>query len=61
MEPITLCGAVIVGFGLWIEFESTVKKLVNTVCNSKIIRRIMLLISSEQKSACANRYAPYSR
>lgn len=61
MEPITLCGAVIVAFGLWIEFESTVKMLVSAVCKSKIIKKIMTLITAEQKPVYANRYAPYSR
>lgn len=61
MEPITLCGAVIVAFGLWIECESTVKMLVNAVCKSKIIKKIMTLITTEQKPVYANRYAPYSR
>lgn len=26
MEPITLCGAVIVVFGLWVEFEAIIMK-----------------------------------
>lgn len=31
MEPITLCGAVILVFGLWIEFEPKIKAAVKAV------------------------------
>jgi len=37
MEAITLCGLVIVMFGLWVEFEAAVKTLVKTICNSRFI------------------------
>jgi hypothetical protein len=37
MEPITLCGAVILAVGLWVEFESIIMKVVNAFSNSKII------------------------
>lgn len=60
MEPITLCGAVIVVFGLWIECETTVKLLVRSVSNSKILKGIMSLTSG-QKAVCTNRYATYTR
>ena len=59
MEPITLCGALIVAFGLWIEFESMVKTLVKAACGSKILVRVMLL--SERKPVCANRYIVSTR
>lgn len=36
MEPITLCGAVIVVFGLWVELEPVVKAVVRVVCKSKL-------------------------
>ncbi len=60
MEPITLCGAVIVVFGLWIEFESTVKLLVRSVNKSKILKGIMSLFSG-QRPVYTNRYAAYTR
>lgn len=31
MEPITLCGAVILAVGLWVEFEPLLMKLVQTM------------------------------
>lgn len=35
MEPITLCGAVIVVFGLWVEFEPRVMAVVRLISKSK--------------------------
>lgn len=60
MEPITLCGAVIVVFGLWIECESTVKLLVRSVSNSKILKG-MISLTSRQRTVHTNRYAAYTR
>ena len=60
MEPITLCGAVIVAFGLWIEFESIVRILVRAVCKSKILVGIMSLVS-EQRPVSTNKYILYTR
>jgi hypothetical protein len=37
MEPITLCGAVIVLFGLWVEFEPAVRAVARTIAKSKLI------------------------
>lgn len=45
MEPITLCGLVIVMFGLWVEFEPVVKTVV------KKIRKIMVYSEFFSKSA----------
>lgn len=48
MEPITLCGAVIVAVGLWVEFEPIILKVARTISGS----RIMMAITSsppEQK------------
>ena len=36
MEPITLCGAVIVMFGLWVEFEPKIMAVVNAIRNSRL-------------------------
>jgi hypothetical protein len=41
MEPITLCGAVIVAFGLWVEFESIIMKVVRTISSSTIVAALM--------------------
>ena len=54
MEPITLCGLVIVMFGFWVELEPAVKAMV------KKIRKCMLysalfLFSTVQKPVCVNR------
>lgn len=38
MEPITLCGAVILAFGLWIELEPTLKAVARAICNSKLFK-----------------------
>ena len=31
MEPITLCGAVILAVGLWVEFESIIMKVARAI------------------------------
>jgi hypothetical protein len=41
MEPITLCGAVIVMFGLWVEFEPAVKAVTRTIFKSSLIAEII--------------------
>ena len=40
MEPITLCGAVIVMFGLWVEFEPVLRSVAKAVCKSKFYTEI---------------------
>lgn len=40
MEPITLCGAVILAVGLWVEFESIIMKVVKAFSNSSIMTAI---------------------
>jgi hypothetical protein len=37
MEPITLCGAVILAVGLWVEFESIIMKVTKAISNSNIM------------------------
>lgn len=37
MEPITLCGAVILAVGLWMEFESIIMKAARAISNSNIM------------------------
>ncbi len=41
MEPITLCGAVIVMFGLWVEFEPALRAVTRTICKSRFIAEII--------------------
>ncbi len=41
MEPITLCGLVIVMFGLWVEFEPALKAVVRVICKSNIFTMII--------------------
>lgn len=41
MEPIALCGAVIVLFGLWVEFEPGVRAVVKMICNSKFYKEVI--------------------
>ncbi|HIJ82393.1 MAG TPA: hypothetical protein HPP76_11870 [Desulfuromonadales bacterium] len=40
MEPITLCGVVILAFGLWVEFESTVRALIKAILTSRLFKEI---------------------
>ncbi|MSN26923.1 MAG: hypothetical protein GJV46_13760 [Geobacter sp.] len=42
MEPITLCGAVIVMFGLWVEFEPTLLAIVKVICKCKLFKEMNL-------------------
>jgi hypothetical protein len=41
MEPITLCGAVIVMFGLWVELEPALRAVTSTIRKSKLIAEII--------------------
>jgi hypothetical protein len=41
MEPITLCGLVIVVFGLWVEFEPAIKSFVKMICKSKFFTDVL--------------------
>lgn len=41
MEPITLCGAVIVVFGLWVEFEAIIMKCVRAISGSTIMTALL--------------------
>lgn len=37
MEPITLCGLVIVALGLWVEFEPAVMAVVKRICKNRFL------------------------
>lgn len=41
MEPITLCGAVIVVFCLWVEFEATIMKVVRAMYGSAMMAALL--------------------
>ena len=41
MEPITLCGLVIVMFGLWVEFEPAVRTVVKMICKNKLVTEVV--------------------
>jgi hypothetical protein len=41
MEPITLCGAVILAVGLWVEFESIIMKAARAISSSSIMTALM--------------------
>jgi len=41
MEPITLFGAVIVIFGLWVEFEPKLMAVVSTICSSTLYKAMI--------------------
>lgn len=60
MEPITLCGIVIVVFGLWIECESPLKRLVRSFCRSSLLKGMVALATAERKPVFVNRYVPYA-
>ena len=36
MEPITLCGLIIVLFGLWVEFEPAIMRVVSAIRRSRL-------------------------
>jgi len=40
MEPIVLCGFVIVMFGVWVEFEPTVRVVVKIIFKSKFFTKV---------------------
>ena len=61
MEPITLCGLMIVMLGAWIECEDLVRAVKQAVCRSSLFRRMAEICAAEGKTACVNRYAPYPR
>ena len=41
MEPITLCGAIIVVFGLWVEFETVIMKVARAISGSAIMTALL--------------------
>jgi hypothetical protein len=41
MEPITLCGLVIVMSGLWVEFEPAVRTVVKMICRCRLFKEVV--------------------
>ena len=41
MEPITLCGLIIVMFGLWVEFEPAVRTVVKMICRCRLFKEVV--------------------
>lgn len=41
MEPITLCGAVSLMFGLWVEFEPRLRALVRRICATRLFAELV--------------------
>ena len=60
MEPITLCGLVIVAFCWWLELETHVMALLRGIGNSKALQRLIAQLPV-MKPVCVNRYVPYTR
>ncbi len=59
MEPITLCGAVIVAIGLWLELELMVKMLAKAARGSRVLKKLKAQFL-EQKPVFANRYVEFT-
>jgi len=41
MEPITLCGLIIVMFGFWVEFEPALRSITNTIYKSSVFSGVI--------------------
>ena len=54
MELITLCGAVILVFGLWLELETVIRRIGSAVLKSKIATS--LISPSTEQSPVYTRY-----
>lgn len=65
MELITLCGLVIVVFGLWVEFELAAKMVVKMIRNSKFVKdnstnkAVQQLASMSRLPICLAKLPPY--
>jgi hypothetical protein len=55
MEPIALCGAAIVAFGLWLELEILAKTVVKAARGNRVLKKVMPLFK-ERKPDFTNRY-----
>ncbi len=59
MEPITLCGVVIVAFGFWVELEAPLKALARVIRKCTFFKGGATLVTAGQRPVYANRYVPY--
>jgi hypothetical protein len=57
MEPITLCGAVIVVFGLWVEFEAIIMKGARAISGCTIMTALLSLM--QERRPVASTPGPY--
>jgi hypothetical protein len=48
MEPITLCGAVIVLFGLWVEFEAIIMKGTRAISGNSVMTALLSLMKEQR-------------
>ena len=51
MEPITLCGAVIVIFGLWVEFEAIITKGARAISRCTIMTALLSSMKEQRPVA----------
>ena len=51
MEPITLCGAVIVVFGLWMEFEAIIMKGARAISGCTIMTALLSSMKEQRPVA----------
>jgi hypothetical protein len=54
MEPITLCGLIIVMFGLWVEFEPALRSAATTIYKSNVLSEV-ISTSTVQKPVYVSR------
>jgi hypothetical protein len=54
MEPITLCGLIIVMFGLWVEFEPALRSAANRIYKSNVFSEV-ISTSTVQKPVYVSR------
>lgn len=48
MEPITLCGAIIVAFGLWVEFEPVIMRVARAISTYSSVKTMTSSITEKQ-------------
>ncbi len=61
MEPITLCGTVIVAFGLWVEFESIFMKAARAISECTVMTAIIPSTKKQRRAGfiSPNGYGSY--
>lgn len=54
MEPIVLFGVLILAFGLWMEFEAVIQRIVTLVFSSTIVTRLTSSLAEQRPSYGTN-------